>query len=309
VSLRRNVLIFHLGAIGDFILTWPLAMALGRLHPQSRILYITHGQKGELAERVLRVEWADIEEGWHHLFGPEPRVPEAVVRRLSAAHSICSFIARPDDIWTRNARALSHAETQLLTLEPRPPAGYARHATDFLIEQLESTPALKSATEQMRRAARQRGACSRGPDEGHIVIHPGSGGERKNWPRHHFVELIERLRRAGKRVRVVLGDVEAEKWSPADVSAFEAAADQVVRPTRLTELMDVVGRASVVVANDSGPAHLAGICSVPTVVLFGPTDPAVWAPLGPAVTTLRGEPIETIAVTRVYDTVVHLPGV
>src|SRR5438067_1389585 len=53
--LRRNVLIFHSGAMGDFILTWPLALALGRLFPQSRIFYVTHRQKGLLAERVLRV--------------------------------------------------------------------------------------------------------------------------------------------------------------------------------------------------------------------------------------------------------------
>src|SRR3982074_1768604 len=62
---RRNVLIFHLGALGDFLLTWPVALALGRLHPQSRIFYVTHAGKGRLAEQVLRIEAADIESGWH----------------------------------------------------------------------------------------------------------------------------------------------------------------------------------------------------------------------------------------------------
>ena len=66
--LRRNVLIFHSGALGDFILTWPLALALGRLFPQSRVFYVTARQKGLLAERVLRVESVDVETGWHHLF-------------------------------------------------------------------------------------------------------------------------------------------------------------------------------------------------------------------------------------------------
>src|SRR5688500_10724765 len=65
--LRRNVLIFHAGALGDFVLSWPLALALGRLYPQSRVIYVTAGQKGALAERVLRVDSTDIESGWHEI--------------------------------------------------------------------------------------------------------------------------------------------------------------------------------------------------------------------------------------------------
>jgi len=47
--LKRNVVIFHQAALGDFIITWPLAMALSRVFPQSRIIYVTHSQKGALA--------------------------------------------------------------------------------------------------------------------------------------------------------------------------------------------------------------------------------------------------------------------
>ena len=54
MSLRRNVLIFHQAALGDFVVTWPLAVALGRLFPQSRVLYVTHASKGQLAERAAR---------------------------------------------------------------------------------------------------------------------------------------------------------------------------------------------------------------------------------------------------------------
>src|ERR1700678_801872 len=59
--LRRNVLIFHSGALGDFVLSWPLALALGRLYPQSRIIYVAPASKGKLAERVLRIESVDGE--------------------------------------------------------------------------------------------------------------------------------------------------------------------------------------------------------------------------------------------------------
>ena len=72
---KRNILLFHLGALGDFVLTWPLAMALARIHPQSRIIYVTHGQKGKLAEKVLHIESTDVEGGWHHLFGSPADLP------------------------------------------------------------------------------------------------------------------------------------------------------------------------------------------------------------------------------------------
>ena len=83
--LRRNVLIFHLGALGDFVVTWPLALTLARLFPQSRIFYVTHGQKGALAEKVLRIESSDIEAGWHQLFSEDAELPAAAARALAGA--------------------------------------------------------------------------------------------------------------------------------------------------------------------------------------------------------------------------------
>src|SRR5450432_4067912 len=93
--LRRNVLIFHQAALGDFIITWPLAMALSRVFPQSRIIYVTHSQKGKLAERVLRVESADAEAGWHSLFSDSPELPPTSVKLLEGAHTIVSFGSMP----------------------------------------------------------------------------------------------------------------------------------------------------------------------------------------------------------------------
>src|SRR5580693_10240067 len=84
--LLRNVLIFHSGALGDFVQTWPLGLALGRLYPQSRVIYVTQRQKGLLAERALRLEFADVESGWHHLFGDAARLPEICRNKLTSAH-------------------------------------------------------------------------------------------------------------------------------------------------------------------------------------------------------------------------------
>src|SRR5678815_4925234 len=84
--LRRNILLFHQGALGDFVLTWPVAMALARIHPQSRIFYVTQARKGKLAERAIGVESADADAGWHALFGDASTpLPDAPGRLLAGA--------------------------------------------------------------------------------------------------------------------------------------------------------------------------------------------------------------------------------
>lgn len=289
------------------MLTWPVALALSRLHPQSRIIYVTHGEKGALGERVLRIESADIEHGWHALHGEAPQLPPAALKRLQGAHTVLSFVSAPGDRWTSNVAALA-PEVQVIAVQPHPPLDYAHHATDFMVEQLACAPAVRAAVVQILRGIEQRGVSPRRQHDHSVLIHPGSGARRKCWPRDRFIELIRRLRDDGRKVAVTLGDVEADRWSAGDIEAFRQAADTLVSPARLIDLHETISRAEVMIANDSGPAHLAGMIGVPTIALFGPTDPKTWRPLGPSVTAIRGEPIESISVQRVYDSIVNLPG-
>ncbi len=84
--LRRNVLILHSAALGDFVLSWPLIMALARLNPQSRIIVVAQHSKGALAEIALHVEHADVEAGWHAIHAVDGAPSEGVTRLLTSAH-------------------------------------------------------------------------------------------------------------------------------------------------------------------------------------------------------------------------------
>ena len=55
----------------------------------------------------------------------------------------------------------------------------------------------------------------------------------------------------------------------------------------LRTLGAVLSRAGLFLGNDSGISHLAAAGGTRTLALFGPTDPAQWAPVGRAVLTLR----------------------
>ncbi len=301
---RRNVIIYHTGALGDFVLSWPLAMALGRLYAQSRIIYVTHSQKGALAERALRVESADVEGGWHRLFAEAAPLPDPALQLLNGAHSIIGFLRKSDETWTRSVRS-TDARADLIPLEPRPANDYRGHVTDFWIEQLGPWPAVQASAIAMVRSIQERGVLSSQHRGQTILIHPGSGGDTKCWPAEKFLELIQMLRRERKPVQVILGEVELEKWPTERLRAFEEVAD-VMRPANLVELFNTLSNAAVAVMNDSGPAHLSSIIGTPTLALFGPSNPTIWRPLGPRVQLIHENPLDSITPQRVYDSLMNL---
>jgi ADP-heptose:LPS heptosyltransferase len=297
--VKRNVLIFHLGALGDFVLTWPVALALGRLYPQSRVFYVTHGGKGQLAEKALRIDSADIEGGWHALFAENAALPPAALKLLESSHTVVTFLSDGNDIWSRNVQRIA-PDVDLVALIPptlnAPPVG--EHASAFIEKQLAPWPALATAVQQILRSIADRGIGGRAAGEGGVVIHPGSGAVFKCWPIERFIELARRLVAEGRRVKFVLGEVERERWPAAAVAELAATAP-VEQPQGPVELWKLISGASLYIGNDSGPAHLAGMAGVPTVVIFGPTSPEVWKPLGPRVVAVQGDSLEAVTVSDV----------
>jgi heptosyltransferase-3 len=282
--LRRNVLIFHAGALGDFVLTWPLAIALGRLYPQSRIVYVTAASKGKLAEKVLGVDARDAETGWPALFAADASPDEAVSKALVGAHAIYDFVAGPASAWAANVARLAEG-AEVTHLPGRPPAEYGKHVTDFLLDGLSARPAARTAVEQILRSVRERGVATRHTVGDAVVVHPGSGSTDKSWPLVNFVELARRLREKGRPVRFLLGEVERERWPASDVERLREFGD-VVTPSDYVALHAALIGAAAFVGNDSGPTHLAGICGVPTIAIFRASDPNVWSPVGPRVTVV-----------------------
>ena len=302
MSLRRNILLFHAGALGDFVVTWPLALALARVFPQSRVFYVTQRSKGQLAERVLRLESSDSDAGWHAMYAAgAPSLPEQQAKLVAGAHTVVSFASSPGDAFSDNVARLA-PEANYLTLTVKPPDDFAGRVTDHLLAQLAPWPAVQAALVQVLRSVASRGVTGKSPAGTVVLVHPGSGSRKKCWPPERFVSLIERLRGDGRPVKVVLGEVEREMFSPADVRQLEAAS-HVVRPATYVNLLDEITASAAFVGNDTGPSHLAGIVGLPTVALFGPSNPDQWRPLGPRVRVVRAESMEEIGVEQVVGVV------
>jgi ADP-heptose:LPS heptosyltransferase len=126
-----------------------------------------------------------------------------------------------------------------------------------------------------------------------ILLHPGSGSKKKVWPVERFVELFHYLQKhTESRVFVILGPAEGTETQ----KAFEGIQwDLGSRAPVLLKGLSLLGLASVMegcrlyIGNDSGITHMAAALDIPTLAIFGPTDPVLWAPRGKKVGVLRKE--------------------
>lgn len=296
LNLRRNILIFHQAALGDFIVTFPIALAMGRMFPQSRVMYVTANSKGKLAERLVGVDSIDIESGWHVLHGEKPALNDRNRSIIEGAHTIISFVSKPNDLWEDNVRMFNPQAT-LVQLDTKPASDpNDDHIAQNLVKQLSRWPAISSAAGMMLNSVQTRGLTVR-RDPSQIVIHPGAGNEQKRWPVEKFVKLIEVLHREGQSVKVLLGETELEQFSPDAIRSIEKAA-AIAKPATYLELLEQLATAKVFIGNDSGPGHLAGIIATPTISLFG-TPSTRWKPLGPSVHVIEKDSLAKITLDEV----------
>lgn len=293
---RRNILIFHAGALGDFVLTWPLAIALSHVYPDARIVYVTHASKGAMAHRFLPVDYACIDTGgWHSLHGDWLRLSDTNREMLASCQRAFAFVSRPDEWWVRNCRHLGCADvTEMRAL---PTGGIPRHVAAFYVEQLRSDNELARTTAKVLRSLQLQGLVPARPAASRILIHPGAGSISKCWPAERFLELLRDLRGDGLEVAVLLGEAELERWPRGRVERFAPLLTPATPDALASELLD----SRLLIANDNGPGHLAAILGTPTLSLFGPTDPAVWRPLGPSVTVLHPPTLESLPVEEVLE--------
>ncbi|MGH2371691.1 MAG: glycosyltransferase family 9 protein, partial [Chloroflexota bacterium] len=214
------------------------------------------------------------------------------------------WLRRPDTVAANLARLGARA---ILSAPPLPDPGSGTHAADWLLDTLRSigvtAPVDWDAVPWLcvRGDARQWAASwiakhvGAGP---FAVLHPGSGRARKNWPAAAWARVIDALqRRRSLSLVLIAGPADDEalrsfREARAAGPGYEPGAgpDVVLAGAALPHLAAVLERAALYLGNDSGVTHLAAGLGVPTVAVFGPTDPAIWRPRGPRVRMLGGTP-------------------
>ncbi len=270
---RPRVVVLRPGALGDALLSFPTLALLRARMPDARITFVA---RADVLPLALRAHLADA------AYSFDLPAWSALWRTTSAHEPLLSAELEAASTAREHAALyLAHATTSLGIGD----------APDCLEQLSHFTPPLHGALDHAGAAALWD--ASRLPPSGVVALHPGSGGAAKCWPAASFAALAGRLRTAGYHPLLIEG--------PADGAAVAAVMQSlrrssiadppaVARELSLETLAAALVRCAAFIGNDSGVSHLAGLCAVPTLALFGPTDPAVWAPVGSHVRVVRAEP-------------------
>jgi len=280
----KRALILRGGALGDFLVTLPALRLLRERWPQARLELagnVTAAALG-VADGLLDAAHSQHEARWAGLYRPGP-LPAQFAEWLRGFDLVISFW--PDPAGELRGHFPVFSGQVFLT------AGALPEQAPAAAHYCEALHSLGLATTNYFHRLRVDGMGARKP--GLVAIHPGSGSSKKNWPVDRWEEICRQLAgRTGTELLIVSGEAE-----PAGALASHG---RQARCLPLPELARELSSCSLFLGHDSGVSHLAAAVGVPSVLLFGPTDPRVWAPPAPGVVALcRGTELDAISIADV----------
>jgi len=131
-----------------------------------------------------------------------------------------------------------------------------------------------------------------------VAIHPGAHHPTQRWPAEYFAELIREIH-GGNQHCLVLGTSEERELVTRIVNLAEARATAAITNDVL-QLAATIRHSQMLICNNSGPLHLAGLLGVPTLSLMGPTVKSRWWPVGKHAIVLRRNDLPCIGCNLAY---------
>ena len=296
----NRILVIRGGAIGDFILTLPALRALREAYPDAHIEILGYKHIAALAEdRFYAQAIRSIEYGpLSGFFAKNSELSAELVGYFGTFDLIISYLYDPDRIFESNLRQcgaenLVRGPAKIIEKGDHAARQLARPIEELGIRVIDLAEKIFLSAED-RQLAREFLQSSSQPI---IAIHPGSGSNTKNWPLRNWIELFSnncRLPGAkdepgqmGERLSLLVVSGEADK---AQIAQFEHAwKDRDVRFAKNVPLphLAAILEHTIFIGHDSGISHLAAAAGAKSILLFGPTDPNIWAP--------RNENVQVVA--------------
>jgi Glycosyltransferase family 9 (heptosyltransferase) len=271
-----RILVLRGGALGDLILTLPLlreirnsyqyaSTELWGIYPQARLA------APAFVDRVERLDAAELAP----LF-VTGQMPPKVRSRLEAFDLAITFLSDPDMTVARNLATAG--VKRVIGGSSRVRSGvHAVYQLAAVLDQLGLT--LHDPVPRLSVGSNLKNPSCLG-------FHLGSGSSIKNWPIDRWIALTESLDGLFDDFLLVGGeadnDLVREFCSRCRIRRLRSLLN-----ANLSELSLALNECRLFVGHDTGVTHLAAAVGTPTVVLFGATDPAVWAPLGEHVRVVR----------------------
>ena len=255
-----RVAVIRLRSLGDCVLTTPALTLLRRARPDLRVFVV-------------------VEPRWGAVFEGNPDIDDILAPGLRSLRR-----ARPDLCLNFHGGRRSAWLTALSGARYRVGFGHFRHQFAYNVripraQQILHLDRTVHTAEHLASAIFYLGApvaeiprarlTATTKEPPSAIIHPVAAAPAKTWHAEGFLEVARRLRASGTGVQFIGGPGD-------DLSPFQEFPRLSGAP--LERIKNVIASASLFVGNDSGPAHMAAAFGVPSVVLFGTSNPAIWGP-------------------------------
>jgi heptosyltransferase III len=287
---ESRVALLRLRSLGDCVLTTPAVEILKRARPDLRVAVV-------------------VEERFRAVFEGNPDVEAILPPRLGALREW-----RPRLCLNLHGGTRSAWMTALSGALYRAGFGHFRHRGAYNIRipraqeilgvarKVHTAEHLASAMfylgAERREIPQARLEADRPVRTASAVIHPVAATPEKTWLAAGFLEVAHYLQRSGLEPVFIGGPGD-------DLSPFREFL--VLHGAPLGEIKNLLAGASLFVGNDSGPAHMAAAFGLPVVIIFGPSDPQIWAPWRTASEVIAGPGgIAEVAPARVIEALSRL---
>jgi ADP-heptose:LPS heptosyltransferase len=288
--LGSRILVVHQGALGDLVLALPAIKALRHALQPTRLEMLGHPWTLTLvsgypyADAVTDINRADMASLFLEA-APLPATLKGHIGTFDAA-----FCFSRSEALVHNLRRAGIKQT--FTLSPFPDK--RMHVIDHHLSSLKAfgiavapTPPMifppQGAQEEVKAFFLQKNWDLRGI----VALHPGAGSRKKAWPAARFVTLARALAGKSNKILIIAGPAD-EKITKEVLKGLADTPYLLVQDQPITRLAALLSFASLFIGNDSGISHLAAALKRPTIALFGPTDPYVWAPRNDQTFWLQG---------------------
>lgn len=319
----RQILVIDFGQLGDVVLSLPALRAIRQRFPQARITVAVGKPANEVvalsgyADHILEVDRVALRDGntfvsiWR-IFKLVRQVRDAKFDFVIDLHSLSEtnllgyLSGAPHRLFSRRpGRSLDF----LASFKPRPPREDTnRHAVDRYLDAisplgipdpsripvLQTSAAADAAVDSLLKKEKALSG------ELLVGLVPGAGNATRQWPLERFAQLADHLIR-NDRVRVIVfaGPEEREKI-PQMRAIFPPTTIFFDRLT-IPQLASAQSRLTLLISNDTGPAHLAAAVGAPVLLIMDRPTPHGFVPVGDQHRLIFAESIMKTRVEDVYE--------
>ena len=295
---KQQILLMHQGAIGDLILSLPSFYSIRTGIPGARfevmgyshVLSLIH--KRFYADAIVSVDRAGVAS----LYNDDGCMNEELQHYLCQFEKVFIFGGKSQAAVIKNIQQVKDGP-KVYFVKTFPESSDV-HVTDFQLKQLtmlgfdspHNIPEVILRVEDISLAQQflhQQGVDLKNKYNLLIAVHPGSGRKAKNWPLENYVSLVQRLYQSCRGTALVVEGPAERNLIDNMSEALDGITVIALQCLELPLLAAILSQCSLFIGNDSGITHLAAALGVPTIALFGPTDPYVWGPRGKKVFIAR----------------------